>query len=102
MAREIHYEIFRRSGAKGAWTLHDVNNRRETALDVAKQLMAEEKATGVKVVKETYDDTTGDFQTLKIFEDGHNKVKVDVAVEDAPHALPCFKPDDLYSYHARN
>jgi hypothetical protein len=21
--------------------------------------------------------------------------------KDAPHALPCFKPDDLYSYHAR-
>jgi hypothetical protein len=100
--REIHYEIFRRTGAKGSWTLHDVNNRRETALDIAKQLMADEKATGVKVVKETYHTDTGDFQTLKIFEDGHNKMKVEVAAEDAPHALPCFMPDDLYSYHARS
>jgi hypothetical protein len=100
--REIHYEIFRRVGAKGGWTLHDVNNRRETALEIAKHLMAEENATGVKVVKETYHTDTGDYQTLKIFEDGHNKMKVEVAAEDAPHALPCFMPDDLYSYHARN
>jgi hypothetical protein len=53
------------------------------------------------VVKETYNDDTGDFMSLKIFEEGHNQVKVDVKAEDAPHALPCFKPDDLYSYHAR-
>ena len=39
--------------------------------------------------------------SLKIFEEGHNQVKMDVKAEDAPHALPCFKPDDLYSYHAR-
>ena len=28
-------------------------------------------------------------------------MKMAPAQEDAPHALPCFKPDDLYSYHAR-
>ncbi|HUB84281.1 MAG TPA: hypothetical protein VL971_01205 [Rhizomicrobium sp.] len=100
--REIHYEIFKRVGAKGGWTLHDVNNRRDAALEIAKHLMTEENATGVKVVKETYHIDTGDYQTLKIFEDGHNKMKVEVAAEDAPHALPCFMPDDLYSYHARN
>ena len=65
------------------------------------ELMASEKATGVKVVKETYNDDTGDFLTLKIFEDGHNQMKMAPAQEDAPHALPCFKPEDLYSYHAR-
>ena len=25
-----------------------------------------------------------------------------MAQEDTPHALPCFKPEDLYSYHARS
>jgi hypothetical protein len=68
---------------------------------MAKGLMASEQATGVKVVKETYNDETGDYLTLKIFEEGHNQVKIPVAQEDAPHALPCFKPEDLYSYHAR-
>lgn len=98
---EIHYEVFRRTGAKGGWILHDVSNLREAALEMAKGLMTDEKATGVKVVKETYRNDTGDFQTLKIFEDGHNKMKIEVAAEDAPHALPCFTPEDLYSYHAR-
>jgi hypothetical protein len=101
MANQIHYEVFRRAGAKGGWTMHDVRNSRDDAIQMAQDLMAGEKATGVKVVKETYNDDTGDFMSLKIFEEGHNQVKVDVKAEDAPHALPCFKPDDLYSYHAR-
>src|SRR3954462_10177040 len=101
MGREIHYEIFKRVGARGGWTLHDVRNDRDTALTCARELMASEQATGVKVVKETYNDDTGDYLTLKIFEEGHNQMKVEPAQEDAPHALPCFKPDDLYSYHAR-
>jgi len=101
MAREIHYEVFRRVGAKGGWTLHEVVTKRDVALTMAQELMAGEKATGVKVVKETYNDETGDFLTLKIFEEGHNQVKLAPAQEEAPHALPCFKPEDLYSYHAR-
>ena len=102
MGSQIHYEVFRRVGAKGGWTLHEVRNVREDAITMAQELMAAEKATGVKVVKETYNDDTGDYMSLKIFEEGHNQVKVDPKAEDAPHALPCFKPDDLYSYHARS
>ena len=98
---QIHYEIFRRVGAKGGWTLHEVQSSRDKAIQIAQALMASEKATGVKVVKETYSEETGDYLTLKIFEEGHNQVKIEQNAEDAPHALPCFKPDDLYSYHAR-
>ena len=101
MGREIHYEVFRRAGARGAWTLHEVASSRDVALNMAKELMVGEQATGVKVVKETYNDETGDFLTLKIFEDGHNQMKLAPAQEEAPNALPCFKPEDLYTYHAR-
>lgn len=101
MAQEVHYEIFSRQGAKGGWRMLDVRNDRDVAIEFARSLMADEKATGVKVVKETYNNETGDYLTLKIFEDGHNQFKSEPAQEDAPHALPCFKPDDLYSYHAR-
>ncbi|MBV9548603.1 MAG: hypothetical protein JO256_02905 [Alphaproteobacteria bacterium] len=103
MAAQIHYEVFRRIGPKGGWTLHEASTSRDGAIKMAQELMKGEKpAAGVKVVKETYNDETGDFLSLKIFEDGLNKVKVDVKAEDAPNALPCFKPDDLYSYHARS
>lgn len=101
MAQEIHYEVYRRQGSKGGWLLHDVSSVREGAIRMAEELMAEQRATGVKVVKETYNADTGDYLSLKIFEDGHTKLKTDAAAEDVPHALPCFKPDDLYSYHAR-
>jgi len=101
MARQVHFEVFRRAGARGGWTLHEVVNDRTRALSMAQEMMASEKATGVKVVKETYDDDTGDYLSLKIFEDGHNKMKIAPAQEDTPPSLPCFKPDDLYSYHAR-
>ena len=101
MAQEVHFEIFKRVGAKGGWSLHDVATNRDAALTLAQELMANELATGVKVVKETYNADTGDYLTLKIFEDGHNKLKTKPEAEDVPHALPCFKPDDLYSYHAR-
>jgi hypothetical protein len=101
MSSQVHYEVFRRHGSKGGWTLLDVVTRREDALKMAQTLLDDGKATGVKVVKETYNDTTGDYLTLKIFETGHNSVKIKPSAEDVPNAIPCFKPDDLYSYHAR-
>jgi len=102
MSREVHYEVFRRQGSKGGWVMHEATNQRDAAIALAESLMADNQATGVKVVKESYDNETGAYQSLKIFEDGHNKMKEEVAKEDAPSALPCFKPDDLYSYHARS
>lgn len=98
---QVHFEVFRRQGARGGWTLHEIVSGRELALEMASGLMTREEATGVKVVKETYNEETGDYLSLKIFEDGHNQMKVEPAAEDTPSALPCFKPDDLYSYHAR-
>ena len=87
MGTQIHYELFKRVGAKGDCTMHDVLPSRERAIETAQELMKDEKATVVKVVKETYNDDTGDYLSLKIFEDGHNQVKVDPKAEDAPHAL---------------
>jgi hypothetical protein len=103
MPNQIHYEVFRRVGARGGWTLLEVVAGRDAAIKLAQAMMAEDKATGVKVVKETYNDETGDYLSLKIFEEGHNSagLAIPAAAEDAPNALPCFKPDDLYSYHAR-
>ncbi len=89
MSSQVHYEVFRRVGAKGSWTLAEVVASRDPAIKLAQTLMAEDKATGVKVVKETYNEETGDFLTLKIFEEGHNSsVSVPVSAEDAP-PRPC-------------
>ena len=74
MAQNVHYEVFARSTAKVGWKLVDAKPDRDGALNYAHALMAE-GATAVRVVKETYNDETGDFLTLKIFEDGLVKVK---------------------------
>lgn len=99
--KEVHFEIFRRQGAKGGWTLHEVVRERVVAIRTAEELFKGGGATGVKIIKETYDSDSGDYLSLKIYEEGHNSARVEPAAEDVPHALPCFKPDDLYSYHAR-
>ncbi len=56
MPQEIHYEIFSRQGAKGGWRMVEVRSDRETALEFARSLMADEKATGVMLVKQTNND----------------------------------------------
>ncbi|MDR3527541.1 MAG: hypothetical protein P4L57_09695 [Rhizomicrobium sp.] len=99
MAQQIHYEIFRRRGASGSWTLVEARDRREDALKFAESLISGD-TIAIKVVKETYTEETGDYLSLTVFEHGDNKKKSKAASDDPP-PLPCFRPDDLYSYHAR-
>lgn len=100
-AKEVHFEVFTRQGARGSWKLHEVVPVRDEAVSMARMLLQTAAASDVKVVKETYDAQSGDYLSLKIFEDGQNHSSVDPAADDVPSSLPCFKPDDLYSYHAR-
>lgn len=99
---EVHFEIFRQQGKSGGWALVEAMEDRETAVKAAKQLIQEGRAGGVRVVKETYHQATGDYVSLTIFEDGKTDVKKkNGKVDDLDNPSPCFKPDDLYSYHAR-
>lgn len=63
--------------------------------------LASGQCTGVKIVKETYDDGTGDYASVKIFEDGTCKVKIAKEADDSGPVIPCLTPDDLYSAHSR-
>jgi hypothetical protein len=98
MAQNVHYEIFRRQGA-GGWSLVEVREKRDDAMAFAGELVKSGTA-GVKVVKETFNEATGDYLSLKVFEHGEIKTKIRPKYEDVP-STPCFKVDDLYSYHAR-
>ncbi|HEY1615452.1 MAG TPA: hypothetical protein VGF97_17365 [Rhizomicrobium sp.] len=99
--REIHYEIHRRQSSQHGWSLHEVVLVRETALEIAHELIAAHRVNGVRVTKETFDPDSGDFLSLKIFEEGHAQARADVSSEEAPHALPCLTVDDLYAPPAR-
>lgn len=102
MARQIHYELYTRYGRTGTWSLFDALPDRAEALKAAETLLAEGKATAVRVAKETYQEATGRFSSIVIFEGGAagpqgRAVKAET-VEDT---ATCFKPDDFYSVHAR-
>ena len=62
----------------------------------------DEGAPAVRVVKETFTPETGDYMTLTIFEHGATETKTkSKKLDEGTSTTPCFKPDDLYSYHAR-
>ena len=42
MGTQIHYELFKRVGAKGGWTMHGVLSSRERAIETAQELMKSE------------------------------------------------------------
>lgn len=99
MPQQIHYEVFRRQGS-GGFSLIEVRDHRDDAIKFAQDLM-KNGATAVKVMKETFNEDTGDYLSLKIFEEGKAITKKGKGLlEDVPSS-PCFRPDDLYSYHAR-
>lgn len=99
MPQQVHYEVFRRQGA-GGFSLIEVRDQRDDAIAFAQALM-KNGATGVKVMKETFNEDTGDYLSLKIFEEGKTSLKKSKAVMEEVPTSPCFRPDDLYSYHAR-
>jgi hypothetical protein len=99
---QVHFEIFRQQGKSGGWSLVEAMEDREGALARARAMLEEGQAAAVRVVKETYQASSGDYMSLTIFEGGHTEVKKkNKKVEDIATFSPCFKPDDLYSYHAR-
>jgi len=99
---QVHFEIFRQQGRGGGWSLVEVAEDRGAAVVNAKLMLEEGRAAAVRVVKETFQPSTGDYMSLTIFEAGKTEIKkTNKKVEDVTTTAPCFKADDLYSYHAR-
>src|ERR1700681_4852873 len=98
---EVHFEVFRQMRRGGEWALVEVMAQRDEAVQYAKILL-DEGAAAVRVIKETHQPETGDYLTLTIFEHGVTEIKKKNAkLDEGASSTPCFKPDDLYSYHAR-
>ncbi len=99
--RTVHFEVFFRRGAKGAWQLTDATPDRKAALNRADEIVNAGEASGAKVVKETLNPDTGEYMTLKIHEVGD---AIDTGrVEQRKEAeIPCFRPQDLYNHHSRS
>lgn len=98
MAKRIHYEVFVQRGGAVQWVLHEPHEDRAKALNAAKYALLQADFSGAKVVKETEYLETGEYQPITIFEEG---LKEAVKRSKAEVTLPCVRPQDLYTIHAR-
>jgi hypothetical protein len=99
---EVHFEIFRQNQATGTWSLVEALESRDQALERARRMLQDGRATAVRVVKETFDPETGGYISLNLFEDGRVNTKKRNTKIDELEALPvCDAPEHLYGDSAR-
>ncbi len=99
---DIHFEVFRQQRGTGNWSLVEAFENRDSAMERARRLLQEGRATAVRVVKETFDKESGGYVSLTLFEDGSvNTKKKNTKIDDIENLPPCVTADDLYTYHAR-
>ena len=63
---QVHYEVFARRKANAGWTLEIATENRAHAVEQAEDMLAEGRAVGVRVSKETLDEETREFRSLVI------------------------------------
>jgi len=97
---QIHYELSVRKTRADGWSLELATEDRGLAIATAEAMMAEHKAIGVKVAKETLDAETREFQTVTILTLGSRRRKKKKVREN--HEPLCVAPQDIYSAHARD
>ncbi len=103
-SKSTHYEIFLRKEKMGAWTMLSAHYARTAAIDEAKEILQQGGAVAVRVLKETFDESSGDFRSVRVFQDGdlRDPPPPKGSNKSGPQIqLPCFKPEDLYTMHAR-
>lgn len=100
-SKSTHFEVFLRKEKFGAWTMLGAHYNRAVAISEAKEILSQGGAVAVRVLKETFDEATGDFQSVRVFQEGDTADPPTKADAPLKVQLPCFKPEDLYSLHAR-
>ncbi|ATC33395.1 hypothetical protein CA606_14210 [Caulobacter vibrioides] len=98
---QVHYELFVRRKVGAQWTLEIATENRAHALQVAEDVLAQNRAVASRVTKETLDPSTGEYKSISIFTKGlvdGGKPKKEVEDRDPL----CVQPADLYTAHARD
>lgn len=101
MAVKVHYEILVQEKGASRWAMHDAKANRDGAITLAQAMMAEGFLSGIKVVKQLYDEGSGDYRAITIYEDGRKKTFIAVEQEDVPGGALCSHADDFYTAASR-
>lgn len=99
---EVQFEIFRQNQATGTWSLVEVLENRDQALERARRMLQDGRATAVRVVKETFDPETGGYNGLTLLEDGRvNSKKRNTKIDELDELPICHEAADLYANGSR-
>lgn len=99
-AANVHFEVFVRRYPDSPWTLKTATDTRTVALDEAKDLIGRNLVAAARVMRETLDPETGEFQSLTILTLGLPERPRKVRAPEPTEPL-CVSPQDLYTCHAR-
>lgn len=100
MASPVHYEVFIRKTPPAPWSLVVATENRQQAMDTANDILREKRAVAVRVIKETLNPTTGEYNSLSILTKGEAEAKAMVKKKESSGPI-CAGVQDLYSIHAR-
>ncbi|HEX3365070.1 hypothetical protein [Phenylobacterium sp.] len=96
----VHFEVFVRRYPDSSWALKTATDTRAVALDEAKELVDRGHVAAARVMRETLDPETGEFQSLTILTLGQPEKPRKVRAPEPTEPL-CISPQDLYTCHAR-
>lgn len=99
--RDIHFEVFIKKHKKASWTLVEVTDERQTALDLAHRLQDRHAKGSVRVKREQWISEESAFVGGTIFETGPERF-VEPEVKTGEATLPCLTPEDLAGSAARD
>lgn len=101
MASTIHYEVFVRKTIPDSWSLSMACESRQQAVDTAEELLASKRVCAVRVLKETLNPATGEFNSVVILTRGAPELKPNERRKKEPDGPICQGFQDLYAPHAR-
>ncbi len=99
---QVHFELFVRRKVNAPWSLAQASEDRVRIVELADEMLADDRAAAVRVTKETLDPETREFRTITLLSkgavDAHRGPKIR-EVDDCPL---CITTQDLYTVHARD
>jgi len=99
---QVHYEVYFRKTALSGWDLVQACDSKQQAIETAGELLADRRAVGVKVTRETLDPATMRFDSKIVMTRGDTEVPRHKSAAAGEMTPRCLAPDDLYAPHARD
>lgn len=101
MAGPVHYELYIRKTPPAPWALMVATEDRKAAVDMAEEILRDQRAVAVRVTKETLDPDTMAFASLTVLSRGAPEAPRKRLVNPDEQRSNCNAPQDLYAPHAR-